>query len=80
MDLRLKEGGKCLLCRNLKSSHDGGDYNTSSCMDTLRKLVEFVEEYRGGLFEKEDFEVVIKVRAGEIAALGTPGHVLRTKS
>ena len=79
MDLRLTDGKKCLLCGNMRSAHGGGDYDTSSCMATLRRLLEFVERYRMGLLEKENFEVIVKIRGGKVVALGPVGGVFRTK-
>jgi len=77
MDLLFKDGKKCLLCRQYKSAHDGGDYDDSSCMETLRKLLGFIEDYRLGLMDREDFDLAVAVRKGRILNLGNPRRVFR---
>ena len=78
MDLQLKDGKNCLLCRQPKALHCGGDYDESACMQTLKKLLVFLEDFRMGFFDRDNFDYMVSVRDGEVVDLGNPRRILRS--
>ena len=39
----------CLLCGDPQGSHNGGDYDDSSCYETIASILHAIDSYREGL-------------------------------